>query len=780
MRRTEAARYSRWSAGVAIVLAAITLGVYVERAVKAHIDKTKAPPPPPPSVEKQSTALSFSKVVGKQTLFTVRASKSTEFKGAAEDLLEDVQITIFGSNGERHDTIHTRSCQYTKDSARITCAGDVQMDLQSAADAERAARDPGPAGARMLHVETRGVSFDRERGLAQTSEMVKFVFPRGEGQARGVEYRSEEGIVRLEKEVSLRLKQLPAQGARLERRGGGEELMVSGSSLEYRRDARAMRLAGPVAASAGATELTAGELTLALDANYHAQQMVARAGTGGGQRPEMRSKKARGQGRLAADELVAHLDSSGVMTQVEGKGNVQGELLNGPAATTLSAGYFALDFAGRTGEPQQATLTGSVIAEARAPRSDGAGSLLRKLQTEALRLTFTPGVEKGSTRLEQAQTLAAGTLEWKVEDPSNSGSAERSTKLQAENIRLRLQPDGQPSEANASGNVQVQRMQPGRPEQASTAREGTARFDAKGDWSEIVLRGEVKLREGDRRGQAGTVTFARAAQTATLSGNALATDATTRTAARTIIFSQGTSEMRAEGGVRTTDIAPRGGAVQLAQAPANIFADRLQANPQTGRALYSGHARLWQGESVLEAEAIELLRNTRVLNASGSVRAVFPQTAFRPGGNAGNQRGVSGKDQSALWHIQSDALTYREGENRARLEGNVFAQSAAQSIRGAVLDLDFSHDRGGAQQLSRAAATGGVTVTQGSRRGTSERGEYTAADGKFVLTGGTPTLYDAGSGTTTGRQLTFFLADDTIIVDSETGSRTLTKHRVEK
>jgi hypothetical protein len=57
---------------------------------------------------------------------------------------------------------------------------------------------------------------------------------------------------------------------------------------------------------------------------------------------------------------------------------------------------------------------------------------------------------------------------------------------------------------------------------------------------------------------------------------------------------------------------------------------------------------------------------------------------------------------------------------------------------------------------------------------------YTAEDRKFVLSGGTPTLYDAEEGTTTGRELTFNLADDTIIVDSEKGSRTLTKHRVEK
>ncbi|MGC1365573.1 MAG: hypothetical protein WA829_07755, partial [Candidatus Acidiferrum sp.] len=86
----------------------------------------------------------------------------------------------------------------------------------------------------------------------------------------------------------------------------------------------------------------------------------------------------------------------------------------------------------------------------------------------------------------------------------------------------------------------------------------------------------------------------------------------------------------------------------------------------------------------------------------------------------------------------------------------------------------------GAQHTSRAVGTGGVIVDQGGRRATAERGEYTASDGKFVMSGGNPTLYDSSEGTTTGRQLTFFLADDTIIVDSENGLRTLTKHRVEK
>jgi hypothetical protein len=75
---------------------------------------------------------------------------------------------------------------------------------------------------------------------------------------------------------------------------------------------------------------------------------------------------------------------------------------------------------------------------------------------------------------------------------------------------------------------------------------------------------------------------------------------------------------------------------------------------------------------------------------------------------------------------------------------------------------------------------GGVIVEQGTRKATAERGEYNATDGKFIMSGGNPAIYDAVEGTTTGRQLTFFLADDTIIVDSENGSRTLTRHRVEK
>jgi len=259
--------------------------------------------------------------------------------------------------------------------------------------------------------------------------------------------------------------------------------------------------------------------------------------------------------------------------------------------------------------------------------------------------------------------------------------------------------------------------------------------------------------------------------------------------------------------VRSTDFVSRTSAVQLAHAPANITADTLQANSKTGRAFYSGHARLWQGDSVLEAETIELLRETRVLNAAGHVQAVFPQAAAQPAGNTANRASQksSGLTPAAisetqpstkkphLWHATSGTLSYSDKDGRAHLEQNVVVQSAEQRMRGPILDLYFTRAPGpatnsasnatpaaGPQQISRAVGTGGVIVEEGGRKATAERGEYLADSGKFVMSGGNPTLYDGAAGTTTGRQLTFYLADDTIIVDSENGSRTLTKHRVEK
>ena len=796
MKRSEAAKYARWSAAAALLLASLTAGVYLQGKWVAHTERKKAPPPAPKDVTKLTNGITFSKVAGNQKIFTVEASKVTDFKDREASLLEEVKITIFGRTGERHDTIRTHSCQYEKVSGSILCNGEVQLDLESAADAERAAKNPETSAEQKAHVETRGVRFNRATGMAETDQPVKFNFPNGNGNAVGVEYHSEEGLVRLLRDVRLSLKP-PGNGVAGKNRlkmNTQEPVTVTGKSLDFGRDSRTMHLYGSVEAQTHAARLLAGELTLTLDPAFHAEKIVASAGTSGN-KPEIQFQGTDGQTNLSADTLTGRFAPQGWMTSIEGTGGVHGSRRNGKEEDELSAENASLVLQPKVSQPEALHLTGNVLVKTHIDK----GGQARMLETGALLIEFAAGKKGEGSRPKRAETLAPGSIEWtdaaaQSASPETLASGTAQTKLQADKLELAFGPAGKASQLVATGNVTAAREAPGKLTQTATARSGVAQMLASGGWSQMDLQGDVKLQEGERSGQADHAVFIRATETALLTGKALARDHASETQAPRITFVQTTGEIHAEGGVRSTDFSAKGSGVQLAAVPANISSDKMQANAKTGRALYSGHARLWQGDSVLEADSIELLRDSRVLNAAGNVRAVFPQTAGQSPSRAAALAPAPKKPK--LWYITAGTLTYRDAESRAHLEKNVVAQSADQIMRAEAVDLYFARSErpgsndanstapaaasAGAQQINRAAGTGGVTVEQGARRATADRGEYTAADGKFVMSGGNPTIYDASEGTTTGRQLTFFLADDTIIVDSENGSRTLTKHRVEK
>jgi LPS export ABC transporter protein LptC len=793
MRRSEAARYARWSAAVALLLACLTAGVYLKRGWQRIRERRLAPPAAPVNVEKQSSGLKFSKMDGPRKIFTVEASKSTDFKDQGASLLENVKVTMFGKTGERRDTIHTQSCQYGKGTGGVTCSGDVQIDLESAADADRRAKDPA-IEPQIVHVETRGVIFDQASGRAVTEQPVTFTFPSGSGDAVGAEYNSEEGTLRLLESVRLRLKPPTKKEseAKPAKSGTAEEVLVTGATLDFGRDAKLLHILGPAEAESRTARLTAGDLTLELDSAFRARRLLASAGTLG-KPPELTAQRGADSMLMDADKMTALFAPEGWVARVDGTGTVRGSRHGKEEEGEFHADAATLDLWPRVNQAKELNLNGGVFLKTRMAKSGD----VRILETGALRMEFSEAKESQAGKPTNAETLTAGSMEW-TDAAAQANSASTRTKLEADKLQLAFGEEGKPQQLDAAGNVQTQRSVAGRPLQTATARNGVARLLPTGGWSRMDLEGDVKLKEADRNAHADHATFTRAAETALLTGQAVARDATTETHAPRIFFTGTSGDIRAEGGVRSTDFSPNGNAVQLAQVPANITSDTMQGNSKTGRAVYNGHARLWQGDSVLEADSIELLRETKILNAVGKVRAVFPQTPapVRPGTlESGTQQ--STRKKTVLWHVSSGTLSYNDATNLAHLERDVVVQSPDQRIRAPLMDLFFSRGANnppggstsstngipsvpGAQQISRAVGTGGVIVDQAGRRATAERGEYTASDGKFVMSGGNPTLYDGSAGTTTGRQLTFYLADDTIIVDSENGSRTLTKHRVEK
>jgi lipopolysaccharide export system protein LptA len=766
MRRSQATRYARWSALTALGIVVIVAGVYARRAWQLGHALKKAPLPLPVSVTQRSATFAFSKVEGDRTLFTVRASHATEFKEGNKHLLEDVWITVYGRTGARFDNLHTQQCDYLHDAGRVVCKGEVQIDLESVEEAKQ------PAAQRGFRVVTSDLSFDRQTGEARSEQPVTFRFPYGQGSAVGVSYSSNEAAVRLLRDVQLKLTQTGAGNK-------AEPIQLTGGSMEYRREAHVLRLLGPVHVQQGAREINAGQATVELSPDLRARRMVASG------RPELVSRDPEGTSVLSADTARLDISADGEPAHLRAEGHLKGGRKR-PANSgdqQFESDRLDMDFDPSTGNARRAMAEGNVIVETNAGKLTERTS---RLTTSTLLIDFSAG-HGGRTDLARAESTATTTIELRS---LNDASA-----LHFRHLTADYGPGSVLRQLRGSDGVEIERRLPNQSAQFSSSDAVDVDFDA-GRWTEARQSGNVRLREGERTAHADRARMVRAADTMILSGSAAIGDAQSETAAPTIILNQRTGEISCEGGVRTTyRKAEVVGITNLAQQPAHITAQRLVARRASGAALYSGRARLWQGDAVIEGETLELRRDERVLLARGGVSALLPQSAApsaaQPTRN-GAAANAAAAPQRVLWLARAARLTYRSAEGLALLEDNVHAESSLARIDSRVLKLFLSSAEGtapgsgglgaanGARQLTRALATGGVTVRQEDRRGTAEQAEYLVADGKFVLSGGNPTLYDAVEGTTTGRQLTFFLADDRILVESSEGTRTLTRHRIQK
>ena len=133
-----------------------------------------------------------------------------------------------------------------------------------------------------------------------------------------------------------------------------------------------------------------------------------------------------------------------------------------------------------------------------------------------------------------------------------------------------------------------------------------------------------------------------------------------------------------------------------------------------------------------------------------------------------------------------EKLTYADSERRVHYEGGVLAKSADFTASAKTLDAyllprsqtSAINRLAGPGQLDRMIAQGNVVITTADRRAEGQNLVYTAADDKFVLTGGPPSIFDAEQGKITGVSLTFFRGDDRVLVEGEASTPVVTQTRV--
>jgi LPS export ABC transporter protein LptC len=799
LQNQQAARYARWAAWAALAIVLVVGGVYGKRAIEAARAKRDLPKPLSKMVQQQSNEFSISKTENSITVYTVRASQATEYKDENRTELKDVWITIFGRNGDRNDDIHTRECSYEPKSGSMHCQGAVQINLAAKKPAG-AAPDP-----KSIQITTSNLSFNRASGEATTPEAVQFAFAQGTGHAVGVAYSSDTSIVELQKDVEF--------DVNASDKTGGLPIKATGGDLFIFRDQRRIELNAPAVVQQGPRQLSAQKITIELDEQFTAQRAIAEGD------PVIRTKDAKGESTASAARFEATLDPAGWIKRIVGTGNVTGadKTLTGSDRFSASSVDFAM-------EPQRnAVKTMNAAGGVTAVSNDASGS--RTITTDAMLVKFVPATVAVSTpaaaaaansksalssrqRIDSAESLAPATIE--------THSGDENTAIHAKQVTTKFNAAGKFDQLLGHDGVQITRKIGNGAPQTTTSTELAAAFGADGQWSTLNLSGNVKFQQSDRQATAKQAQMVRATDLVQLSGSPVLSDSSSRTTAGAVSINQKSGEIRATGGVVSTYLAGSQNAeMNLGSGPGHVSADSLAGSNTSGHAVYSGHARLWQGQSVLDASQIELWRDEKKMQATGNVVAVFPQASGPTMGTFGppTTTSISAKSQVAkshpaaasagqtLWHLRAPSLTYWSDQGKAHLETGVSAESEQGSIDSRTLDVFLGQAPttapasgapapassksavaalGGGRQMEKALAQGNVVVRQGDRRATAEQALYTAADGKFTLSGGQPTIVDAQNDTTTGRSLTFFIASDTILIDSQEGSRTVTKHRVDK
>jgi len=276
----------------------------------------------------------------------------------------------------------------------------------------------------------------------------------------------------------------------------------------------------------------------------------------------------------------------------------------------------------------------------------------------------------------------------------------------------------------------------------------------------------------------------------------------TTTTAQTIRMNRVTGDALAENNVKSTysDLKARPDGGMLASSdPIHVTSHSMTAHRSSGIALYTGDARLWQNANVVEAPTIEFDRDHRSLVAQAA--AQHPdQSADQSADERADQSAahaaaqpvttvlvqVDKKGNVTPIHITSRRMTYTDAERKIFMNGGVTAKGSDATVTSEEMTV-FLLPRSQSQaisgrstpgQIERIIAEKQVVLTQPTRHGNGDRLVYTSADDKFVLTGNSPSIFDAERGKTTGDSLTFYRQDDRVLVEGKQTSPAVTRTQV--
>jgi lipopolysaccharide export system protein LptA len=616
-----------------------------------------------------------------------------------------------------------------------------------------------------IHLKTAGLVFNQKTGNAQTAEDVEFSVPQARGSAMGAEYIANQGTLTLKSHVKIVVNDptpvtVLAQQAILLK--GPRQILLRNPRMENTQQ-----------------QAQSDDLTLFLRPDNTLDHAIAtgdvimnsngdHAATVSAQKVEMIMKPRNG---------IDHAVLSGDV-QLKTEGAQPAEIFAGRAVL----GFAGKNVLTKVHAEQQVRLT---------QEQKGSGAS-QNTEVTAPAMDFFVA---GGHRMSSAETIGPP----QISILPQAGKPGIQTRATADKFTAKFDSLGQLVFVHGEANARVvttTQDKTGNNDRVSTSDSIDAFFQPGAGATALVQQGHFKYTDGSQQAFADRARYTPADQIAALTGSPRIMDSGMATTARAIRLNRATGDGFAQGDVKTTysDLKPQpGGSLLASSDPVHVTAKNMTAHNNSPTATYAGNARLWQNANIVEAPSIQFQKNDRSLVADSTASQKVSTIL------AGTDK--SGKPSVVT--VTANHLTYRDSERKAHFEGSVMASSSDMTITSSQMDVFLTPQnlerrayppvlgRGtdgtplasqslsaGPATLEKIIATGAVVVTEPNRHGSGENLVYTAADDKFVLTGGPPSIFDAEHGKITGVSLTLYRRDAKVVVEGDSSSPAVTQTRV--
>ncbi|MBX6358519.1 MAG: LPS export ABC transporter periplasmic protein LptC [Acidobacterium ailaaui] len=730
------------------------------------------------NIQRTANGFTYSQSQKGHTLFTIHASRLVQFSSDGHATLHDVAITLYGPPGtNREDHVYGSDFDYDQKNGIASAKGEVQIDLESP-EGQGEGEEEAERGT--IHVKARGMVFNQKTGIASTDQFVEFYLPKAAGQAVGASYDSKQGVLILDRQVELTSSD------------NGEPAIVHAAHAQLLRDSRQAFLLDAEAEFRN-THSKADQAIVYFRKDGSAEKI-----------------DARGNVHLITDSgaesvcqtTTIHLDAKSQPLQALMGGGINFTDHDPLRTMHGNAVEGTLDF-GANSTLKHAQFRNAVsFVEQQKLVDDPNGSTTRQIQATKLDVDFAPGPDKSAVA---QKALATGSAVATFRSIPSKGS-EQNTVVSGDQLLATLEGGRTVRQLDGTGNTKI----------VDTAKDGTVNTTS-GDTLHMTFANMAKAHAETQRQkraaqkdhdmenagietaiQEGHVVLTQvppkskkdasvlhasalraeyhaADQVVHLIGNPHVNNGEIDLTAQVIDYHRDSGDATATGSVKATDLQTNGkqqaqGAMLGGQGLTHILADQAELHHASGDSIFRGNARMWQQTgNMVSAPVLVLSQSQQTLKAYGEAGEIAPV-------NTAIASAMGSKKQQGVVRVRSRMLVYSDKERRGDFTGDVVAIAPDGTIRAdraqfflepAEKKPSGSTQQSQQSQIEKIVATGHVLLTQPGRKGEGEQLVYTAADGRYVLTGTSsnpPYIVDAAQGTTTGAALIFNDQDDSVEV----------------